>query len=226
MDIHQSELLKWLRGLVGHLLNTRGMTIAALMRCKFLLAKKIENKIAAIRQKERSSVYQQYLFESEANTTVSFDTAFTFADNMYWDQRHYRGRWKPRKHFLGPDRVPAFDGADDGEEMRCAQVIDSPGNSEVLDSQCSAPSQFVLAPHRNGQILPGLCRLAKRRSSPRRRIQRRTYRRRIGYRRKANHWRIVGTVERGQRPVHHRRASGRWERCAAAVAGENRRLLT
>ena len=125
MDIHQSELLKWLRDLVAHLLNTRGMTIAALMRCKFLLAKKIENKIAAIRQEERSSVYQHYLFEFEANTTVSFDTAFTFADNMYWDQRRYRGRWKPRKHFLGPDRVPAFDGADDGEEMQCAQVIDS-----------------------------------------------------------------------------------------------------
>ena len=125
MDIHQSELLKWLRQLVDHLLNTRGMTIAALMRCKFLLAKKIESKIAAIRQKERSSVYQQYLFESEANATVSFDAAFTFADDMYWDQRCYRGRWKPRKHFLGPDRVPAFDGADDGEEMQCAQVIDS-----------------------------------------------------------------------------------------------------
>ncbi len=125
MDIHQSELLKWLRQLVDHLLNTRGMSIAVLMRCKFLLAKKIENKIAAIRQAERSNVYQQYLFESEANTTVSFDTAFTFADDMYWDQRHYRGSWKPRKHFLGPDRVPAFDGADDGEEVQCAQIIDS-----------------------------------------------------------------------------------------------------
>ena len=44
---------------------------------------------------------------------------------MYWDQRRYRGRWKPSKHFFGPDRVPTFDGADDGEEMQCAQVIDS-----------------------------------------------------------------------------------------------------
>ena len=124
MDIHQSELLKWLRQLVEHLLNTRGMSIAALMRCKFLLAKKIASKIAAIRQKERSSVYQQYLLAPAANPTVSFDAAFTFADNMYWDQRRYRGRWKPRKHFLGADRVPALDGADDGEEMQCAQVID------------------------------------------------------------------------------------------------------
>ena len=95
------------------------------MRCKFLLAKKIESKIAAIRQKERSKVYQQYLFASETHTTVSFDTAFAFADDMYWDQRCYRGRWKPRKHFLGADRAPAFDGADDGEEVQCAQALDS-----------------------------------------------------------------------------------------------------
>ena len=102
MDIHQSELLKWLRQLVDHLLNTRGMSISALMRCKFLLAKKIEYKIAAIRQKQRSSVYQQYLLVPEANTTVSFDTAFTFVDNMYWDQRRYRGRWKPSKALFRP----------------------------------------------------------------------------------------------------------------------------
>ena len=124
-DIVQSELLKWLSGLVGHLSNARGMSISALMRCKFLLASKIQNKIKAIRQKERNSVHQQYLFAPEAKTQVSFDHAFTFRDNMYWDQRRYRGRWKPGKHFLGPDHVPAFDGADDGEEMRCAQVIDS-----------------------------------------------------------------------------------------------------
>ena len=43
----------------------------------------------------------------------------------YRDQRRYRGRWKPRKHFLGADRVPAFDGAEDGEEFQCAQAIDS-----------------------------------------------------------------------------------------------------
>ena len=61
----------------------------------------------------------------ESKVSVSFDAAFTFKDGMYWDQRYYRGRWKPRKHFLGPDRVPAFDGAEDGEEIQCAEIIDS-----------------------------------------------------------------------------------------------------
>ena len=125
VDIPQVELLKWLRELVGHLVNARGMTLAVLMRCKFLLANKIQGKIKAIRQREREGVYQKYLFTPDASVTVSFDDGFTFADGMYRDQRRYRERWKPNKHLLGPDNVPAFDGADDGEEVRCAQVIDS-----------------------------------------------------------------------------------------------------
>ena len=125
IDIPQLQLLGWLSTLVGHLLNARGMTITELMRCKFLLASKIQSKIKDIRQQERSRVYQQYLAAPSANVTVSFDNTFTFHNGMYRGQRRYHGRWKPKKHFLGPDRVPIFDGAEDGEEFRCAQVIDS-----------------------------------------------------------------------------------------------------
>ena len=124
-DIRQNELLRWLRDLVGHLIAARGMHIAALMRCKFILARKVREKLAAIRQQERDGVYQRYLFAPEAKVDVSFDGVFAFKDGMYRDQRRYRGRWKPRKHFLGPDHVPAFDGAENGEEFQCAQAIDS-----------------------------------------------------------------------------------------------------
>ncbi len=126
-DIGQGELIKWLSELVGHLINRRSLHIAALMRCKFILARKIRDKIGAIRQQERKSVYQQRLFTPEAKVEVSFDDAyaFSFKAGMYQDQRRYRGHWKPGKHFLGPDHVPAFDGADDGEEVHCAQALDS-----------------------------------------------------------------------------------------------------
>ena len=124
-DIGQGELLRWLSALVNHLTTRRGMSISALMRCKFILARKIRDKLNAIRRQERQSAYQQCLFAPEAKVEVSFDTAFSFKTGMYQDQRRYRGRWKPRKHFLGPDQVPAFDGADDGEEIRCAQALDS-----------------------------------------------------------------------------------------------------
>ena len=38
-DIRQSELIRWLRDLAGHLIDVRGMHISALMRAKFLLAR-------------------------------------------------------------------------------------------------------------------------------------------------------------------------------------------
>lgn len=144
-DIHQSELLRWLRDLVGHLTTARGMHIAALMRCKFILARKVREKLAAIRQQERDGVYQRFLFAPEAKVEVSFDQAFTFKDGMYWDQRRYRGRWKPRRHFLGPDHVPAFDGAENGEEFQCAQAIDSlPGLKFWIRNVARHPNSFWL----------------------------------------------------------------------------------
>jgi type III restriction enzyme len=114
----------WLSDLVNHLMIGRGIPIAVLMRCKFVLARKIRDKINTIRRQERKSAYQQRLFAPEAKVEISFDDAFSFKAGMYQDQRRYRGRWKPGKHFLGPGRVPAFDGAEGGEEFQCAEAID------------------------------------------------------------------------------------------------------
>ena len=116
-DIRQIELIRWLRDLVGDLTGVRGMHVSALMRCKYLLARKIRDKIDAIRRMEQKAAYQRYLFAPEARVEVSFDHAFTFRNDMYRSGRRYRGRWKPNKHFLGADRVPAFDGAAEGEEF-------------------------------------------------------------------------------------------------------------
>lgn len=45
---------------------------------------------------------------------------------MYADVSKYRGaKFKFKKHFMGPDEVPAFDGKDGGEEEQCALIIDS-----------------------------------------------------------------------------------------------------
>ena len=144
-DIGQNELLNWLSDLVTHLLNARGLHITALMRCKFILARKIRDKISAIRRQERKSAYQQRLFAPEAKVEISFDDAFSFKAGMYQDQRCYRGRWKPGKHFLGPDHVPAFDGVDDGEEVRCAQAVDSlPGLKYWIRNVARHPASFWL----------------------------------------------------------------------------------
>ncbi len=124
-DVGQAELVKWLSDLTTHLINARGSHVSALMRCKFILARKIRDKLNAIRQQERKKAYQARLFAPGAKPEVSFEAAFVFRDSMYQGERCYRGRWQPGKHFLGSHAVPAFDGADDGEEIQCAQTLDS-----------------------------------------------------------------------------------------------------
>ena len=124
-DISQGELLKWLRDLVYYLTQNRGMQVSALMRCKFPLARRIKGKLDAIRQQERKRAYQNSLFAPGAKVAVSFDAAFDFKAGMFQDTPRYAGRWRANKHFLGPDEIPDFDGVEGGEEMQCAQAIDS-----------------------------------------------------------------------------------------------------
>ena len=125
VDIAQSQMLEWLSQLVGYLVEVRGLHIVDLMRCKFILSRKIRDRIEAARQAEKEKVYQHYLFSPNAAPQVSFEDGVVLESGMYLGERRYRGRWKPNRHFLGPDQVPAFDGDEDGEEIRCAQAIDA-----------------------------------------------------------------------------------------------------
>ncbi len=153
-DVGQSELTRWLGDLVAHLIDVRGMHVSALMRAKFLLARKVRDRIEAVRRRERETAWRRRLFAPEARVEVSFDHAFAFREDMYRDQRRYRGRWKPRKHFLGADRVPAFDGVDDGEEVRCAQALDSlPGLECWVRNAARDPASFWL-PTAAGRFYP------------------------------------------------------------------------
>ncbi|MDA8230642.1 MAG: DEAD/DEAH box helicase family protein [Magnetospirillum sp.] len=124
-DISQSELVRWLRDVVTNLTKVRKLHLNALMRCKFILARKVRDKIDALRMAARAGAYQQFLFAPEAKVGATFDHAFEFRSGMYADVRRYHGRLKFRKHFLGPENVPAFDGKAGGEEEICAGVIDS-----------------------------------------------------------------------------------------------------
>jgi len=123
-----SELLRWLRDAITHLTKVRGMAMSALWRAKYPLAQKLEAKIKSLRQEARNKAYQLYLFAPEAKAGISFDQGFRFFKDMYFDVRKHRGgAFRFRKHFLGPDNVPAFSGkdGDGGEEFQCAQMLDS-----------------------------------------------------------------------------------------------------
>ena len=123
------------------------------MQCKFLLARRIRDKIDEIRRTEREQVYQRYLFAPHAKPEISFDHNVTFRAGMYRNVRRYRGHWRPGKHFLGPDLVPAFDGTTDGEEVACAQVIDSLPDVLFWLRNVARHPRFVFASHGDRQIL-------------------------------------------------------------------------
>ena len=129
--IGHSEMIAWLSDVIRHLTGARAIPLAALMRCRFILARKLREKIAAIRAEVRKGVYQQCLFAPDAKPEVSFDNGFRFHDEMFAGVPCYRGtKYRFSNHYLGWDRVPAFDGTEDGEEFKAAQQLDSIGEVE------------------------------------------------------------------------------------------------
>ena len=167
IDLAQGDLLAWLSRLVHHLTAARGISVSALMRCKFLLARAVRARLDAIRAEERRAAYQGALFAPGARPDVSFDAAlaFRFRDGAYRGEKRYRGPWRPSRHFLGPGEVPAFggpeDGGDEGEEFRCAQAIDSlPAVEYWIRNVARHPASFRL-PLASGWFYPDFVALLK-----------------------------------------------------------------
>jgi len=125
IHILPSEMLRWLRDVVSDLMDRRDIPLSTLMRCKYILARKLREKIAAVRKAERENSYQTRLFAPTARVEINFENGFTFRKGIYADAPRYKGHVRLNKHFLGPDHVPAFDGAFHGEEFQCAQALDS-----------------------------------------------------------------------------------------------------
>lgn len=115
------------------------------MCCKFILARKLNEKIRGFRQMERDKVYQMNLFGPEARVEVSFDDGIRFFDEMYFDVPKYRGMYKFKRHFMGPDEVPTFDSKDGGEEVKCALALDAlPGLKYWTRNVSRHPNSFSL----------------------------------------------------------------------------------
>lgn len=121
--ISQAERLKWCLANITYLVSERGISLSALWRAKFVLARKLADRIRDIKAAEAKKAYQQYLFTPDAKPNISFDNVFAFRDGMYDGQKPYRGNFKFKKHFLA--LVPEFSGGEHGEEFQCAVAIES-----------------------------------------------------------------------------------------------------
>lgn len=149
-DVPASEMMAWLSAVVQHLTGPRDLPLAALMRCRFILARKLKDKVDALRREARGRAYQTCLFAPDAQPEVSFEDGFRFFDGMFDGVPTYRGKkYTFAKHFLGADRVPRFDGKGEdgaeGEEFKAAQLIDAMGEIEYWARNVSGhPNAFRL----------------------------------------------------------------------------------
>lgn len=157
--IGHGEMIVWLSDVVAHLSGPRAIPLATLMRCRFILARKLRDKLAAIRAEVRNGVYQKCLFAPEARPELSFENGFRFHDTMFVGVPCYRGtKYRFTKHFLGWDRVPRFDGKGDdgaeGDEFKAAQQLDSIGDVEFwVRNVAKHPDAFWL-PLASGRTYP------------------------------------------------------------------------
>ena len=119
----QPDKIGWLQKVVARLIDVDKLSLAQLMRMRQSLARKLTARIADYRREHRASTARKFLLDPGAPVQALSNEAFVFRHGMYDSQPTYRGPIGFTKHFL--DRVPAFDGKSDGEEARCAQVLDS-----------------------------------------------------------------------------------------------------
>lgn len=123
-DLSPTQLIEWLTKAVSFLAGSRSLPLSALMQTKYILARKLRERIAEIRKAERKKTYQACLFGPDAKPEISFDHGFEFKDGMFAGVNLYEPGYRFQKHFLGPDYVPAFDGKSAGEEEMCARALD------------------------------------------------------------------------------------------------------
>ena len=153
--IGQGELVAWLAAVVRHLTGPRGIPLSALMRCQYVLARKLGEKLASVLDAERASAYQTTLFDDVAQPQVSFDDGFRFFDGMYDGTRYHEGKHRFQKHFTGWDQVPVFDGKGvDGEEGRSAQAIDALADVEFWIRNVSRHSNSFWLPLPQSKFYP------------------------------------------------------------------------
>jgi type III restriction enzyme len=120
-DIRQETLAAWLDKAVRQLLKSPHIDLATLVRAKFILARKLEDKVKQCRTVAYNKGYQELLFGPNAAVETSYDYAFTYDPNSYPANWLYSGRHKFAKHFYAlPGELLA-----QGEEFECAVALDA-----------------------------------------------------------------------------------------------------
>jgi type III restriction enzyme len=123
-DIIQSQLIAFLSRIVKNLLQQPNMTLTALVRNKFPLARAIRDLIRLYRRQAQKSAYQETLFGNESNICLSDQFMYEFNPSNYPSRPpYYSGKYKFQKHYFPLNLIEDLKSS--GEEYECAKMIDS-----------------------------------------------------------------------------------------------------
>lgn len=123
-DIVQSQLIAFLSRIVKNLLHQPSMTLTALVRNKFPLARAIRDLIRLYRKQAQKSAYQETLFGDDSNVCLSDQFMYDFNPSSYPSRPpYYSGKYKFQKHYFPQSLIEDLKAS--GEEYECAKVIDS-----------------------------------------------------------------------------------------------------
>lgn len=112
---------QFLQSLIGDLTSNRNVSLAQLVRKRFILRKIVDNKIKGYRANAQAKVYQELLFGSDAlEIAVLPERCFSFNPDQYPARYNCPQAQMFRKHYFS--KVGELD--DKGEEFECACFID------------------------------------------------------------------------------------------------------
>nr|MDT0250050.1 hypothetical protein [Endozoicomonas sp.] len=127
-DILQGQMIQFLARLVKHLLQHSSLSLTALVRNKFPLARAISDLIKLNRKKAQKAGYQMTILAEDSHVCLSDQFVYEFKAEQYPSRPpYYAGRYKFQKHYFPQNLIEDLKAT--GEEYECARAID--GLSDV-----------------------------------------------------------------------------------------------
>ena len=123
----QSERIAYFTAVLQRLVDTHGHAIGELAGARYLLARRLVDKVEDLRDEACKTRFKQAVLDEAWTLVVDWQTPFEFKPNAYpaSASSRYSGRFKFQRHYYGPNIA---DLRDEGEEFECAQVIDAHPN--------------------------------------------------------------------------------------------------
>jgi len=122
VDVTEAHLGAYLHALVNHLVNAQGLSLNALARMRFVLARRIDEQIEDRRRSAATRQFRQLVLDGGWIVEPDWTHAFHFEPCNYPAPAatRYAGRWQFAKHYYPV--IANLKGQ--GEEFECAKLID------------------------------------------------------------------------------------------------------